>query len=306
MKKNYLTLLCIVIIAGACRKEEQVNAPVLEVMADKQTIKAGEMVNFSLRGNADFVSFYAGTPLNDYAYKDGRTLGAGVVMYSFDSYTYSGTQKDQLSLVVSNDFDGIDSINDIHKATWTDITGSYSLANAENTFMPAGNSDITPFAKDGKTFYLAYKYKAEPAVDAGVGKIWKIRNTVLTNQTEVSTSTLGNMVTSGWKLVLDENTVPDASRNFVVSTALAFRSNAAPNDKVYQEVWIVSKGFKIDSQDLGPDLAVPVKSFTLPWVDTWPQQYTKPGTYNATFIGANRNVYGDKKTVREVQITVTQ
>ena len=306
MKKNYLTLLCIVIIAGACRKEEQVNVPVLEVMADKQTIKAGETVNFSLRGNADFVSFYAGTPLNDYAYKDGRTLGAGVVMYSFDSYTYSGTQKDQLSLVVSNDFDGIDSINDIHKATWTDITGSYSLANAENTFMPAGNSDITPFAKDGKTFYLPYKYKAEPAVDAGVGKIWKIRNTVLTNQTEVSTSTLGNLVTSGWKLVLDENTVPDASRNFVVSTALAFRSNAAPHDTVYQEVWIVSKGFKIDSQDLGPDLAVPVKSFTLPWVDTWPQQYTKPGTYNATFIGANRNVYGDKKTIKQVQISVTQ
>jgi hypothetical protein len=306
MGKKYLILLYIVIIAGACRKEEQVNEPALEVEADKQTIKAGETVNFSLHGNADFVSFYAGTPLNDYAYKDGRTVGAGVVMYSFDSYTFSGTQANQLSLVVSNDFDGIYGINDIRKATWTDITGSYSLANAENTFMPAGSSDITAFAKDGKTFYLAYKYKAAPAADAGVGKIWKIRNTVLTNQTEISTSTLGNLVTSEWKLVLDENTVPDASRNFVVSTALAFRSNAAPNDKVYQEVWIVSKGFKIGSQDLGPDLALPVKNFTLPWVSTWSQQYTKPGTYNATFIGANRNVYGDKKTIKQVQISVTQ
>lgn len=297
--------MLVTMVTLACKKEKQVNEPALNVTANTTNIKVGQELSFNISGNAAFVSFYSGEPLNDYAFKDDRTVGAGIITLSFDSYTFSGTQPNQLSAVISTDFSGVYDITNIRNAHWSDITSRYTLATVENTWAPAGNADITDKVQTGTPFYIAFKYTSQPTAVGGVGKIWKVRNLLLTNKTEIGTTTLANLTNAGWQLVYDENGVVDITRNFAVATALSFRANAAPKDNVYQEVWIISKVFKLDKQDLGPDLAVSVKSFTEPWVNIWKKTYATTGTYNATFVGANSNVYGDKRTVKQLKITVT-
>lgn len=302
--KRMIYCMAMLLLATACRKEQQIEEPSLEVSAVSQTIKKGETVRFNLTGNADFVKFYPGTPLNDYAFKDGRIIKAGKVKLSFDSYTFSGTQPEQLFAVVSSNFSGIYDIASIRAAQWHDITDRYTLTSLENTWEPAGSSDITDKIEAGKPFYIAYKYVTKPRTEAGVGKIWKIRNLFLTSETEIVNTTLTNLQNGGWQVVYDENGVVDITRNFAVSTALSFRSNASPNDNVYHEVWIISKAFKVADEDLGPDLGASVKSFTEPWLNTYDQKYDKEGDYVATFVGANNSVYGKKEVVKQVKITV--
>lgn len=306
MKTIYFHLLLLLFVLGACNKEKEIIKPVLEVKVSTPSIKAGEELIFSLKGDAGFVSFYSGKPLNNYDFKDGRILGSGITKLSFDSYTYSGYQPNQLTVMVSTDFNGIFNILDLLTAHWTDITSRYTLATTENSWSAGGNVDITDIIEKGKPLYIAFKYTAQPKSLAGDGKIWKVRNLSLTSQTDIANSTLADLVTSGWKLVYSENAVVDPTRFFIATTALSFRANASPKDDVYHEVWIVSKAFSIGDKDIGPDRAIPIKNFTQSWVTEWKQIYTIPGTYKATFIGSNSNINGDYQVVKQVDITVIQ
>jgi hypothetical protein len=306
MKRIYHSLLLISVIATACNKQAEIETPTLMVSADSAFIKTGQEVTFSLQGNADFVYFYSGIPLNDYAFKDDRILKPGIIKLSFDAYKCCATltQTDQFHVMTSTNFDGIYNIADVQSATWTEITDRYTLPVAENAWAPAGNIDISDQIESGKPFYIAFKYTAQPTSVAGSGKIWKVRNLFLTSETEIGKTTLGDLVTSGWQLVYDENGIVDPTRNMVVKSALGFRANAAPHDTVYQETWIISKVFNVDEKDLGPDRALSIKGFTEPWVSKWQQVYAVPGTYTATFIGSNNNIYGNKQIVKQIKITV--
>lgn len=304
--KYYNFIIPLLLLSFACKKGISVEEPLLEITSQTINIKTGDTAVFNIHGSADFISFYSGEILNDYTYIDGRVISAGITELSFDTYKCCAaqTQQDQLKVVLSTDFNGKYSINDIRQAKWEDITENYDLANAENSWKPAGIADISAKIEEGKPLYIVFKYTARPTSEAGVGKIWKIRNLLLNNKTEIGSTTLANLTNAGWQLLYDENGVDDPSRNFIVSSALSFRANAAPKDNVYHEVWIISKGFYIGKTDMGPDKAIPVKSYTESWVPVWSHIYKSPGEYTVTFVGVNNNLYDTKKVIKRLQIKV--
>ena len=90
--------------------------------------------------------------------------------------------------------------------------------------------------------------------------------------------------------------------NFTVgSTNLTL---APQNDHCDQpvEVWMISQ--HMDATSVEPDRGEPIKG-TNTRVTTYEYTYTEPGTYTATFIATNANMWDSKQTVREVTFEVT-
>lgn len=69
------------------------------------------------------------------------------------------------------------------------------------------------------------------------------------------------------------------------------------------EVWMISK--KLNAATIEPDRGTPIKSTNarLPYYEF---RYDRPGTYKATFIATNANMWNSKQAVREVTITVNE
>jgi hypothetical protein len=127
-----LTKLIIPAIAAigmfACKKGSDIHTPdfnvngytIKEVM-DSTGVSVKE-VTFQLSGEANVISFYSGLIGNDHSFRDGRILGVDAIPASFSTTVDNGTQDNQLTVMVSTDYDGIADIAHIRAAQWTDVT----------------------------------------------------------------------------------------------------------------------------------------------------------------------------------------
>src|SRR5690606_17878847 len=133
------------------------------------TFKAGEPVKFDLSGKSDLISVFTGEVFRDYAFREGRKVDTrlGDVFLSFRTAVELGTQSNQLSVLVSTDFNGdYSNLSSVQNATWTDITGRFSLATNAN-FRNSSVQSIKDLFVDGRPVYLAFRYKTLPQVANG-------------------------------------------------------------------------------------------------------------------------------------------
>jgi hypothetical protein len=70
-------------------------------------------------------------------------------------------------------------------------------------------------------------------------------------------------------------------------------------------VWAITAPINVGSTDLGPDRAIAVKGFRNLQAEEFRHTYSAPGTYSATFVASNANIYGEARVVRKITITVT-
>lgn len=315
MKANvvFVYLLGIAVCITACAKVE-VSAPEFEVVTEQQTIQAGSDVRFTFSGDPDQITFYSGEPLNDYAYKDGRVLNINNLMTSFRSNVQYGTQANLLSVWVSSDYSGGGTIKDVRAATWSDeLTKNFVLAphsmntNAAASAVPSGVIDLLAAADGDKPLYLGFRYKKLPDAEAGGQRNWFIRELAVKAQTDLGESELVNGL--ALQLVYDENFTPDdpALKNSAVNAAgvLTIR---VPNGlgALHTEVWAVTPPISVGSTDLGPDKAIAIKGFRNPKAEEFSHHYATPGTYIATFVASNSNIYGSAQVVKQITITVSE
>ena len=115
-----------------------------DVYLDQPAYKIGEDVIFNIAGYAEIISFYSGELYNDYEYREGREVeveNKGAVL-SFRNAVNDGSQKDQLSILISTDFDGnYENLESVKSANWINITESFNLAQS-SSFISSGNLDI--------------------------------------------------------------------------------------------------------------------------------------------------------------------
>src|SRR5690606_16710451 len=161
MKMRYfITCICLLLLAS-CSKDLEVNkVPDFNVTTESTTYKVGEEVKFNITGTADNLSFYSGTPNNDYAYRNGRVidLGNSGASMVFSSSVDGGTQANQLSVLASTNFNGdYSSIQSLQAATWVDITNRFVFGST-TTFLTSGEKDISDLLEPGSPIYIAFKY----------------------------------------------------------------------------------------------------------------------------------------------------
>ena len=246
MKLRYHILLFGLFAMVSCQKNLVVkNAPDFNVSVDEATTyTAGTPVVFNLQGNADVISFYSGEIFHDYAFREGRQVdvaGRGFNL-SFRSAeapgTPAGTQANQFAILASTDFSGnYDDLASVKSATWTDITGRFTLGNSA-TFAASGTQDISDLLVDGKPIYFALKYVNKPQADNGFARQWMVEGFTLTSNDSLNNApvTISDQVHAGFRIV-DENPENAPARSTITTTRVTLYGPVFkdPNNPIYDE-----------------------------------------------------------------------
>lgn len=238
--KTYNYIICIgMLLLASCNKELLVSdAPDFDVTVESASYAVGEEVVFRLSGHADMISFYSGQIGSDYEFRDGRVVelsDQGAVL-SFSSAVTGGAQANQLSVLVSTNFDGnYESLASVKTATWTEITNRFSYGTNE-TFAASGNIDISDLVVPGSPLYVAFKYLTRPQLENGLARTWMIQSFVLasTYQFNGASLTFSDQALAGFRIV-DEDPVNAPARSQVTTSRITLLGNVYkdPNDPVF-------------------------------------------------------------------------
>lgn len=110
-----------------------------------------------------------------------------------------GAQPNQLSVWISQDFNGVYDEESVEAANWINVTDEFTLA-TNTTQTASGWMDVGPLLVDDASFYIAFRYDFVPG--AGAQRTWTIRGfevkSQLTEEVIYNTQTANfNLVTKG-------------------------------------------------------------------------------------------------------------
>jgi len=236
MKYRYFSSLFALLLLVSC--EPEIELPDFQVSVPSDTFQAGEEIRFQIQGNADMIYFYSGEPTNDFAFRSGRVIEVadeGATL-EFTSAVTGGTQEDQLSLLVSKDFDGnYSDLASIKSANWVDITDRFQWGSSA-TFLSSTTQDITDLVEPGQPVYFAFKYLTRPQETHGLARTWMIQNFQVNSKElfDGNPVTISDLVYSGFRIV-DQEPENAPSRSSITTTRITILGNVYkdPNDPIY-------------------------------------------------------------------------
>jgi uncharacterized lipoprotein NlpE involved in copper resistance len=230
MKLKYYIMLLGVLLMVSCTKVIDLTTPTFDVTTATNTYGVGKPVKFLFTGgDAQIISFYSGETLKNYDFKDGRVVSVadtGATM-SFQTSVQVGTQANQVSLLVSTDFNGdYSSLASVKAATWTDITSRFVLGTTA-TFLASGTKDITDLIVKGKPIYFAYKYLTKPQATNGLVRTWYIQVFAITSLKKLDGTValpITDQANAGFRIV-DENPVNAPALSTITATRITLIGN---------------------------------------------------------------------------------
>ncbi|MCK0146482.1 DUF5017 domain-containing protein [Arenibacter sp. F26102] len=309
MKNIYSMIVLACAFLTSCQ-DDSVDLPTLNVSVEKSEYVEGELAQFQLTGNADFVTFFSGEVGSRHEFS-GRTSAEGTPIMSFNSALANGSQESSLQLLISQDLymlgtrDSATVAQGITTATWTDITDRAEWATSSSN-KGSGDIDLTDFSD--KPVYLAFKYKGYPG---SVQNKWTISSLAVKNNLADSTSYnianhgtsainnygVSTTVSPGWvgsNLVNSYNWGVSSS-NFVITGS----TNAGTAAEA--EAWCISG--PIDLTHVTPDVGKLVKNMSASMTD-YEYQFNTAGEYKVSFVGKASNIYGAEEVVKELDVVV--
>lgn len=286
------------------------------VSTSSTTVCPGDSVIFNFDGNPDYIVYWSGEPLSDYEYRKGRSIDAGLQYnLTFSSKIMKGVQHGQISILVSNDFNGnYDDYENIIRTSWTDITSKLKWASNADV-VSSGKLSLNDYLLEDKSLYIAFRYKTLPQAEYGVASNWVVSDFKVTNVTDKAGEVVLYDLTRAGFRVIDPFMRTDASGNCTVSSSqLSFMGPFGTEDATGQlvypleasEQWIISAPLRsADIIDLGPDRPKAIKGFSQKMPSTFAYAYDAPGTYRAVFVASNQTIGSKSEVVRTLEITVS-
>jgi Domain of unknown function (DUF5017) len=294
--RNLLYLLIVAFIFISCAKEK-VETPSLEVATASLTYKAGDTVTFNFTGNPDNITFYSGEPGHNYAFRE-RTSAENDLQINFKTFVLSGMIYKNLHLLVSNDFDGVADTAHVSAATWKDISDRAVFSTGQDN-TPSGTISLKEFADPKNAaarIYVAFKY-TDYKKPQGQNK-WAIRTFEANSiSPDGVVSPLAVLSTGGWKAYDFKN--PAFVWSITTTQLLMPNSNKDADDN---EDWVISKGF--DPFAVKPDAGIALKNISTT-LSSYKYSYAKPGTYKVIFDVSAVRYNGEKRTTKELTLTIT-
>lgn len=301
----YIYVLLLIVIISACSKTMELGQLDFDASIAQETVTAGEEITFDLRGHANIVTFYSGEMGKDYQYREGRPLALSQPQVSFSSDAWFGTQTGQISILVSTEFNGDYTAENIRASLdageWIDITDEFELPENTGTRQTVANgpfdlSDIITAEKKG--MYFVFRNRT---TNAGAPTQWTFSRFLVTANTVLGRQTLVDISSADWtSAVLGAPGNPGGPSSS--GTSVWFPRGSVP-DAVYDN-WIITKKIEFTDQDLGPDVGEPIKSYADPQLTEFEYTYDVPGTYVATFLASNVNAKAESKVVKQVKVIV--
>ena len=291
--KFYYYLIFFLLFCVACNKKIDVSPVSFGVTTDSASYKAGDTVYFHFAGNPDIITYYSGEPGNKYANRN-RDTASGVITANFYTSRLYGNSTKALSLLVSNDFDGIYDSTNLSNATWTDISYRATFGTSStNTY--SGNVSLNDFVNPNQPLFLAFRYIG--LVGTGIVQSrWNVASFNVINTLPDSTSyNIADILSASWTSVSITSDPLDQKWN-IGSSGLFILSSTVPNQQ-----WVVTAPLRCNS--VVPDNGVTIKGIDSK-VSVFPYVFAKPGVYNVAFVGIDANVYGQNSVVKQLTITI--
>ncbi len=298
MKKIYFLSAIIGILYTACNKVPIVSPDDFTVSATKTSYKVNENVVFNISGNPDNVLFYSGEPGKDYSKASQFTATGGTPEMQFLSNVQFGAAVNNLSVLVSNDFNGLYDTTNVRNAHWTDVTSRLVLGNSA-TNVSSGVVSLNDLKVEGKPMFVAFKYLSIlPAVNKQ--KQWTISSFQF--RTKYPDGRVYNNAATNADASFGLINFKGDSARWVSSTTLSH--TGLPVGYPGDEDWAITKTLLLDK--ISPDAGTVIKAISQPAPPSFSWVYTTPGTYKVVFVAQNSDVKNVKKVVREVDIIITQ
>ncbi|NGM63045.1 DUF5017 domain-containing protein [Sphingobacterium sp. SGG-5] len=308
---KWISALLILVIISSCSKVDFKTAE-LEVYVDDTAYKVGDPIFFNIKSNADNIVFYSGVAygdtLNEYKSRDGREIPIENLKMSFSTKLgTAGTQVDQLRILVSTDFNGIYSEENVDLAQWIDITSEFTLSTS-TAVVNSGEHRLNQYTEPGKPLYVCFKYIARPRTTYKTARDVTISEFLITNEGGYGKHDVVTFTRSGFAAataVRKGNFTPTEGRTVFSNTSIQLRANnAAGTTDEYTETWVISKPINTDFLNLGPDASIPLKGYKELKQEAFYYTYYRPGAYTATFVAFNMNKDEISSVVKEIDIKV--
>jgi hypothetical protein len=293
----------------SCEDLEEVKDPNFNISFN-QTVKVGEPVTFTVNNSPNFLNFFSGEDGSKYKFKD-RVKAEGDFFVQFETarHYFDGASKSDnaWNFLVSTDYTGSGTIEDVKAATWTDLTDDFVFATAR-TYSPATNSgkvNITQFASEKPT-YFAIKILAEGKKSEGnrqgVFRFYGFDTSLVLADTGAIID-VTNIDTPGFTPVNVQGTHPTIDTKDIWRDRGAYYEIAGDQAEYTNEDWLITNPVNL-SGSVSPDKGTALKTYT-GILKTFDYTFTKAGTYQIAFVGNNQTIHGQKGNVKEYTITVT-
>jgi hypothetical protein len=305
----------------SCKKTLTGKPVSFDVTADSSSYTPGSLSRFKFTGNPDIITFYSGQWGQRYAYKDRISDTSGNCVLSFSSAINAAGTSGNMSLLLSNDFNG--DTSKVANATWTDVSNQIAWA-TNSTVTPSGNINLNNYKTIGKPVWIAFKYAADPGVSQ---RKWTVSNMLLTHQAINDTSfTLANfsvtvpvfapgapslVASPGWVAVnysrnptSGQRWSPAVSATNTTSFSIAGTTNASI--AIASEQWIIAGPVALSRVLRDVPTAV-VKNLMTNAENITPlfnYKYPAKGIYNAVFLGQNVNADFQHSLERWITVVV--
>lgn len=299
MKLHILAILALIIpVVYGCGKYD-LEEPDFDVVADKTTVHVGDTIQFSFTGNPQLLYFYSGQFLNRYAPEE--TKQPDDLLLTFTSARAGGSQDNQVDLLISNDFNGVYDINNIMAAKWDTLSSEVTWSTS-SARTPSGDINLLDRVDVTKPLYIAFRYITRDQSQFGTARNISIYDISLRSNVSGTPVTLFSFSTTQFGMFSYGNKESERS---VVATGINFRGNATSELKTeYTEDWAVSGAITADPNVAAVDRGISLKLFTESRKENYLFAYSAPGQYRAAFVGETSNVFGRKKQVKFIDITV--
>ncbi len=276
----------------SCSKKLEIKEPDLVVNVEKQTINVGDTAYFQLSGNADYITFYAGEDGTTYSNRLRTKIEGAKPQLQFVSLGKYGTQLNTLKLLISTNFNGKVVKDDIYAAEWIDISDRANLSTGADS--PSGIIDLSDFTEFPQV-NIAFKWDVKNLNTPQ--KSWWITNFSLKTLSPDGKvlPLISTLSEGGW---LAHSVAGDARKWRITAADLYIGGSSNEPDN---EDWVITKAINLAA--VNPDKGLPIKDLSGS-VNQWSHVYSKAGTYKATFVMANTNVYDSREVVKVVEITV--
>lgn len=283
----------LVLVCASCIKEDIASAD-LQVSTKASSYRIGDTVVFRFEGTPDNIVFYSGEDGHNYALKD-RLYADNDLQIDFKTLVQWGVIYDNLKLLVSNNFSGEYTKEEIEKATWVDISEK-AVFSTGNDHTPSGTVSLKSYSSPADTgsLYLAFRYTDSQKTQQNR---WVIRtfNAVKVSPEGVQTN-VATMSNAGWNAVSFLND----SKVWTISPTQLLMYGGVASDTDNDD-WVITKGFKVKESVADKGIALKNISSNL---REYKYVYKTPGVYKAVFETSSDWYSGRKGGYAEVTIDI--
>lgn len=314
--RKIYSLLFLVLPLFSCQNDLEIESPKFDVV-DYQVQPVVEdgvasyAATFYFDEEADIISLYSGEFGSEYKYKDGRSEQRESFEFSFTSMCNFGSlnPKDQLSIMISTDYDSSLGRNGIYQATWLDVTNKFELAEritdssqeGYNEYVHSGNVDLWNMLSGEKSYYIAFRYVTPDQTKYGQYATVRIKDWKLSSKV----SQIGKQEEDvSWGLY-EFGDLESSGRNSISNSMILFRGNINSKTDAETEVWAISKEFSTEL-DFGPGIATPIKGVGEPKLTSFTYSYDEPGEYEVSFLASNATIENSEVVYQTVSIHIAE